>query len=145
MISTVATARWEPATAAEARVGGMNSLERASLSPVERRVLERLVGLLEAEFGTGLRGVWLYGSRARGESIRAGSDVDLLVVAPQDDWATHSRISRLVDAAAEGEGANPFDFSALVYGPERIAQRREIRSFFLQEVDRDKVVLAGDP
>ncbi len=32
-----------------------------------------------------------------------------------------------------------------VYTPERIAQRREIRSFFTQEVDRDKVVLYGEP
>ena len=29
--------------------------------------------------------------------------------------------------------------------PEHVAQRREIRSFFIQEVDRDKIVLWGEP
>jgi len=32
-----------------------------------------------------------------------------------------------------------------VYSPERLAQRREIRSFFIDEVDRDEIVLAGEP
>jgi predicted nucleotidyltransferase len=123
----------------------MPTLADASLTPIERRVLERLVRLLEEEYGDGLRGVWLYGSRARGEPPHPESDVDLLVVAPRDDWQSHLRVSRLISEAAAAEGANPFDFAALVYDPERVAQRREIRSFFIQEVDRDKIVLAGEP
>jgi hypothetical protein len=35
-------------------------------------------------------------------------------------------------------------FSASVYDPQRVEQRREIRSFFIQEVDRDKIVLHGE-
>jgi predicted nucleotidyltransferase len=123
----------------------MSSLADASLTPVERRVLERLVRLLRAEYGDDLHGVWLYGSRARGEPPHPETDVDLLVVAPRGDWRSHLRVSRLVDEAATAEGANPFDFAALVYDPERVAQRRRIRSFFIQEVDRDKIVLAGEP
>jgi hypothetical protein len=32
-----------------------------------------------------------------------------------------------------------------LYDPELVANRRGIRSFFMQEVDRDKIVLAGEP
>ena len=34
---------------------------------------------------------------------------------------------------------------AYTYGTERLAQRREIKSFFIQEVDHDKIVLYGEP
>lgn len=124
----------------------MADLESTSLSPLERRVLARFVALVEAELGSELGGVWLYGSRARGEPPGEDSDVDLLVVAPIEDWREQDRrIGRLADAAADAEGASPFDFSVLVYTPEQLAQRREIESFFIQEVDRDKIVLAGRP
>jgi hypothetical protein len=36
-------------------------------------------------------------------------------------------------------------FSIMVGTPEWIAGRRAIRSFFLQDVDRDKIVLYGEP
>jgi predicted nucleotidyltransferase len=123
----------------------MASLEHTSLTPAERRVVKRAVTLLEEELGADLRAVWLYGSRARGEPPQPESDVDLLVVASHDTRDDRLRIEQCVDRAAETEGANPFGFSVHVYEPERIAQRREIRSFFIQEVDRDKVVLFGEP
>jgi predicted nucleotidyltransferase len=120
-------------------------LAEASLTRIERRALERLVGLLEAEFGAHLQAIWLYGSRARGERPHDGSDVDLLVVssrgAPDDDLKA---ISLAVDAAL-AEHANPAAFSIKLYDPELLAQRRRIQSFFMQEVDRDKIVLAGGP
>ena len=123
----------------------MASLDEASLSPVERRVVERLVDLLEAEFGPHLSSIWLYGSRARGERPHPESDVDILVVAdrgrPDDDL----RVIELLFEAARAEGASPADFSTHLYDPDRVAQRRKIRSFFFQELDRDKIVLAGEP
>jgi hypothetical protein len=39
--------------------------------------------------------------------------------------------------------ALPWYFSVHVHTPAWLAQRCEIRSFFLAEVDRDKVVLCG--
>jgi predicted nucleotidyltransferase len=123
----------------------MPSLTAASLTPQERRVLDRLVRLLQKELGPDLHSVWLYGSRARGEPPRPESDVDILVVASRDRWDDQLRLGELATEAAEAEGANPVWFSLHVYTPERIAQRREIRSFFLQEVDRDKIVLCGEP
>jgi predicted nucleotidyltransferase len=121
----------------------MRTLEDTSLTPAERRVLERVVTLLEEEFGGDLQAIWLYGSRARGEPRQPESDVDLLIVSSRNTRDDHLRIDRCIDCAAEAEGANPFDFSFHVYEPERLAQRREIRSFFIQEVDRDKIVLYG--
>ena len=123
----------------------MWSLAATSLTPEERRVLDRLVRLLQRELGPGLRAVWLYGSRARGEPPGPESDVDLLVVAARDRWEDHVRLGELVTEAAEAEGSSPVWFSLHVYTPERIAQRREIRSFFIQEVDRNKIILCGEP
>jgi predicted nucleotidyltransferase len=123
----------------------VNDLSHASLTPNERRALDRLLELLRAEFGSDLRGVWLYGSRARGERTGDDSDVDLLVIStrgrPNDDL----RAIELALEAAGAEGVNLAGFSVKVYDPELVAHRREIRSFFMQEVDRDKIVLAGEP
>jgi predicted nucleotidyltransferase len=123
----------------------MASLATASLSDTERRVLERLVQLLKAEFGAHLKAVWLYGSRARGERPEPDSDVDLLVVSTRGRFQDDFCIIKLLSKAAEAEGVNSAFFSPKLYDPELIAQRREIRSFFMQEVDRDKIVLFGEP
>ncbi len=108
-------------------------------------MLERLVALLEAEFGDDLRAVWLYGSRARGDTPSEDSDVDLLVVSRRSSGDDHLRAIELVSEAASGEGENASRFSLKLYSPERVAERRAIRSFFMQEVDRDKIVLSGNP
>jgi len=121
----------------------MDALAQASLAPNERRALERLVALLEEELGDELRGVWLYGSRARGEAPKEDSDIDLLVVSagrrPNDDL----RAIELAFAAADAEGLNPLAFSVKLFDRDYVEDRRSIRSFFMQEVDRDKIVLAG--
>jgi predicted nucleotidyltransferase len=116
-----------------------------SLTSLERRVIERFVGLLEAELGPHLRSVWLYGSRARGEPGGEDSDVDLLVVSTRGEPNDDLRVIELAFEAAGAEGANPARYSIKLYDPELVEQRRRIRSFFMQEVDRDKVVLAGEP
>jgi predicted nucleotidyltransferase len=100
---------------------------------------------LEDEFGSDLHGVWLYGSRARGEWTHDESDIDVLVVAKASGRDDDLGVIQLRDQAAEAEGVGPDWFSVQLYEPERVAQRREIRSFFMQEVDRDKIVLAGKP
>lgn len=51
--------------------------------------------------------------------------------------------SALSEAAAIAEGESPFTYSVHTYSPEWLRGRREIESFFIQEVDRDKIVLAG--
>jgi predicted nucleotidyltransferase len=122
----------------------MPNVAEASLTPEERRTLERFVELVRRDLGPELHSVWLYGSRARGEPPAEESDVDLIVVTRRG-WDDLSRVAKLMDEAAEAEGARPAFFSVHVYDPAHIAQRREIRSFFIQEVDRDKIVLWGEP
>lgn len=123
----------------------MPALAEASLTGTERRVLERFVERLAETLGPRLRSVWLYGSRARGETPHEESDIDLLVVVdPEQPEDRHTVVGVAVEAESEA-GLGTMLLSPLVYSSERVAQRREIRSFFLQEVDRDKVVLYGDP
>jgi predicted nucleotidyltransferase len=123
----------------------MTTLAQATLTDPERKTLDRFVQLLQEELGDELRSVWLYGSRARGERAREESDIDLIVVAEHAGPEGRAFIShRLYKAAAE-EGASPAFFSLQVYDSAHVARRRDIRSFFFQEVDRDKIVLAGEP
>jgi len=130
------------------------ALESAQLTEVERRVVDRLLAALEEELDDRLLAVWLYGSRARGEAdlTQTGpdtrSDVDLMVVvdAAAASWDEgHANSVRLANDAADAEGDDPVWYSVLVYDVDRLRDRRAIRSFFIQEVDRDKVVLMGSP
>ncbi|MGH2988061.1 MAG: nucleotidyltransferase domain-containing protein [Solirubrobacterales bacterium] len=122
----------------------IDSLESASLAPAERRALDRLLPVLEERLGERLVSVWLYGSRARGDDPHPESDVDVMVISTRAE-----RDRRLVDElswdAAEAAGMSPFLLSVQVVAPEWVRGRREIESFFIQEVDRDKLVLSGQP
>jgi predicted nucleotidyltransferase len=117
-------------------------LAGASLTAPERRVVERIVELLREELGSDLHAIWLYGSRARGETPHDESDIDLLVIA--DGWEPRwGRKFQIVEEAAEAEGESPVWYSVHVRDHAWLRGRREIRSFFIQEVDRDKLVLYG--
>lgn len=120
-----------------------NALAAASLSAAERRTVQRFLALLSAELGEDLRAVWLYGSRARGERPRPDSDVDLLVIATGNVEHNQRLAGDLGESAALAEGQSPFTYSVHVYDPDWLRGRRQIESFFIQEVDRDKIVLAG--
>ena len=112
----------------------------------------RLLDWLRAEIGDDLLAVWLFGSRARGEADLSEadpnrrSDVDLMVVvSPRVDagslkWELAPRLEEMADE----EGESPVWFSVLIYDDDHVRRRREVRSFFFQEVDRDKRVLLGE-
>jgi predicted nucleotidyltransferase/uncharacterized protein (UPF0332 family) len=123
----------------------MASRAAASLTEAERRALDRLVDALQRELGDDLHAVWLYGSRARGEPPRdEDSDVDLLVITTRPDRETPERVRQHAAEAAEVEGLMPhFDLSVFVSTPEWVWQRRAVGAFYMREVDRDKIVLAG--
>jgi predicted nucleotidyltransferase len=118
----------------------MASLADASLTAEERRVVERLVELLREEFGPDLHAVWLYGSRARGEPPHPDSDVDLLVITSGGQERDLLRAIELEFRATRLVGAHPA-ISVHVFDPEWVTARRPIDSFFMREVDRDKLVL----
>ena len=117
-------------------------LTAAQLTESERRVVDRFLSRLDNELGGDLRGLWLYGSRARG-TPHPESDIDLLVIA-DGGRDRYGRIAGdLSEEAAIDEGESPFNYSIHVHDPEWLRSRRAIESFFIQEVDRDKIVLAG--
>lgn len=124
-------------------ISRVRSIADATLSDLERRVVDRLIAALEDDLGDELVGVWLYGSRARGEQPGPESDIDLLVITVGGRERDFRRVIELAMGAAEAEGLNPFQLSTRVADPAWIEGRRDIDSFFIREVDRDKVVLVG--
>ena len=122
----------------------MPSLAAANLTPAERRALDRFVELLAADFGADLHAVWLYGSRARGEGDPEESDVDVLVITA-GGRRDSDRVRKLKWRAYEENEDAMMRISSQVQTPEWVEGRRAIESFFIQEVDRDKVVLHGRP
>jgi predicted nucleotidyltransferase len=118
-------------------------LASASLSHAERRVVERLTELLRDELGSDLRAIWLYGSRARGKTPHTESDIDLMVIAEGGDRRYGMKSIELVNDVANAEGVSPVWYSVFIGDPKWLRDRREVRSFFIAEVDRDKIVLYG--
>lgn len=119
-------------------------LAPASLSDAERRVVERLVELLPEQLdGCDIHAIWLYGSRARGEIPHPESDIDLMVLADGVSFDQKMSAIELVNRLAPAEGVSPVWFSFFFNTAEWLRGRREIRSFFIAEVDRDKLVLYG--
>jgi len=118
-------------------------LAPASLSDAERRVVVRLVDRLREELGSDLHAIWLYGSRARGEPPHPESDIDLLLLADGSSWDVGQKAIELAHEIAPAEGVSPVWYSCSVRNLEWLRGRREIRSFFMAEVDRDKIVLYG--
>jgi predicted nucleotidyltransferase len=122
----------------------MTTLAETSLLADERILIERFVRELRERLNGELHAVWLFGSRARGEEPSDESDVDLLVLVDDASWDGRMRVRIVLDEAALELGleALTWSFSVHVHTPGWLAQRREIRSFFIAEMDRDKVQLA---
>ena len=128
-----------------------DALSAAALNETERRAVGRIVAGLEFELGDDLLAVWLYGSRARGEADPTEthhdrrSDIDMMAIvasgrdAGEASWELRPRWEALV----VDEGDSPPYYSLRFYDADFLRDRRRIRSFFFQEVDRDKLVLAG--
>lgn len=124
----------------------MPTLADAALTDDERVLLERFAQELGSRLGDAMHAVWLFGSRARGEASHGeDSDIDVLVLAEDATWDGKLRVREGLQAAAHELGleALAWSFSVHVNTPVWLAERRALRSFFMAEVDRDKVVVAG--
>lgn len=123
----------------------MATLAQTSLAADEQALIERFVQELRLRLNGELHAVWLFGSRARGEPRSQESDVDMLVLVDDASWDGRMRVRRMLDDAARelDVEALTWSFSVHVHTPDWLAHRREIRSFFVAELDRDKIVL-GD-
>jgi predicted nucleotidyltransferase len=126
-------------------IDSMMSLTEASLSPDEQTLLERFVVELKQQLDDEMHAVWLFGSRARGEKPSQDSDVDVLVLVDDASWDGRMRVRSMLDDAARELRleALTWSFSVHVQTLEWLAQRREIESFFIAEVDHDKIALCG--
>jgi predicted nucleotidyltransferase len=126
----------------------MRGLAETSLSADERALLERFAAILRTRLGTELHAVWLFGSRARGEPrTHEDSDVDVLVLVDDASWDGRKRVHVAFDEAVHELGLDDLSpwFSVHIDTPEWLDGRRAIKSFFIAEVDRDKVVVEGSP
>jgi len=124
----------------------MTGLAETSLSADERALIERFVQDLRVRLDGPVHAVWLFGSRARGERPSAvESDVDVLVLVDDASWDGRMLVRKVLDDAARELRLDSltWSFSVHVHTPAWLAQRREIRSFFIAEVDRDKVIVSG--
>lgn len=119
----------------------MPTLEGASLQPIERLVLERLVEAVRARYGDRLHAVWLFGSRARGEPPGAHSDIDLILLLDDPTYDDQKEVVGLAFDAAETLGYPPTYLSPIVRRTGWPAERRAIRDFFIADVDRDRIAL----
>jgi predicted nucleotidyltransferase len=117
----------------------------ASLTPAEQRAVERVVERLAEELGSDLHAIWLFGSRARGEPPHPESDIDLMVIVDEGRSQVGMMAIELAHEIAPTESVGPAWFSFSIGTPKWLRGRREIRSFFIAEVDRDKLVLYGSP
>lgn len=121
----------------------MATLAEARLSERERLALDRFVELLRDRLGSDLLSVWLYGSRARGEDTGPGSDMDVMVITAGGHLRDFERVH---DAAMEAEPLMAGEETILAHfvaDLDWVTGRREIESFFMREVDRDKIALVG--
>ena len=123
----------------------MVGLSQTSLLVDEQALVERFIQRLEIHFQQRLHAVWLFGSRARGERPDPESDVDLLVLVDDASWDGRMLVRKLLDEAAQDLDlqALVWYFSIHVHTPQWLAERRKIQSFFMAELDRDKVPLRG--
>jgi hypothetical protein len=66
-----------------------------------------------------------------------------MVIAEGGRQRYNVKVSELAYKTALAAGESPVWYSVAVFDPEWLRGRREIESFFIQNVDRDKLVLAG--
>jgi len=118
----------------------MPTLATASLTAAEHSALERFVELLAQALGPDLEAVWLYGSRARGEKPHEESDIDVMVLTRRGEADRGLAWRTALESGDAGLKITP-----ITTARNWIEERRVIRSFFIHEVDRDKIVLYGDP
>jgi predicted nucleotidyltransferase len=123
----------------------MAALTQASLSTEEQALLTRFTAELYSTKKVEPLAVWLFGSRARGEQPQEDSDVDVLVLVEDASWDGKMRIHAALQVAARALNlqALTWSFSIHINTPAWLAQRRDIHSFFIAEIDRDKIVISG--
>lgn len=107
------------------------------LQPHEQAALSECVSRLRQALGKQLIGVWLFGSKARGD-FGPDSDIDLLIVIPELDWFLWDEI-RLTAARVSLE----YDvlLNTHILDQSRWRAQMHYRDTLWREVQRDGVSL----
>jgi predicted nucleotidyltransferase len=107
------------------------------LTPRERRALGAFVARLRKEHADQIERVVLFGSKARGD-FDAESDLDVFVLVKSDDWHFHDRLVTFSSPISVKYDAL---ISPKVVGPSLYRKMRKQRSFFLENIRKQGVVL----
>lgn len=114
------------------------------LQPHERQALFHLVTRLRQRFSEAIRHVWLFGSKARGDSDLE-SDIDLLIVVDDYNWPLEKDITRLTTQTDYTYGVVLSDHVISVARFEQMATRREPFYYSLEREGIDLWTLEPQP
>ncbi len=114
----------------------MNGTLDELLTYKERRAVDAFVSLLQRQYPDRIRDVILFGSKARGDS-RPDSDIDILIIADDDDWRFSHAVSKLAARVS-------LDYDVLL-GPRVIRQARWERSLLYSTVSSEGIPLTAEP
>lgn len=107
------------------------------LTVKEKRIVEAFKKRVEERYPGELVRVTLFGSKARGDAGKE-SDIDLLVVIRSEDWKLGDRIRELGYLLELEHG---LILSIQVMSEQHLKQLKAIHSQFLEEVEREGIVV----
>jgi predicted nucleotidyltransferase len=103
----------------------------------EQTALHRFKEMLVKQFGSEIKGIRLFGSKARGDAT-SESDIDVLVITQHDDWHLKEKIGKLATAILLEEDVY---LSVKVLGEPSYRRLRKYHSPFLINVEREGITL----
>lgn len=117
--------------------GKIGNMVKMQLTHKEVKALRRFKKMLVQQLGGEIKGVRLFGSKARGDATTE-SDIDVLVVTQGDDWHLKGEIGRLATAILLEDGVY---LSVKVLGESLYQRIRKYQSPFLIHIEREGVSL----
>lgn len=110
-----------------------------NLSPREAQAVERLLSRLRTSYGSQIRQIFLFGSKARGDSS-GDSDIDVLLLVEKETWALKDEICGL---AAEINLEFDLQLDTRVIGVERWRHLKQVQAGLYRTISQDAIPLAG--
>lgn len=107
------------------------------LTQKEEQSLKRFKAILKDRFGSEIKSVFLFGSKARGDSHR-DSDIDVLVITRHETWELKEDIGRI---ATKILLADAVYLSVKVFGDRTFRRLKRLRSPFLRNIAKEGILL----